>query len=65
MDNISASNALLKAAFVHHWEGRLIVAEALYRQVMEIDPRQPHALSMLGCQKKPAKSLVIATRVSR
>jgi len=48
MENISASNALLKAAFAHHREGRLTEAETLYRQVLEIDPRQPQALSMLG-----------------
>jgi len=48
MDNISASNTLLKAAFAHHREGRLTAAEALYRQVLEIDSHHPHALSMLG-----------------
>ncbi len=48
MDSISASNALLKAAFAHHRESRLAEAEALYRQVLGIDLRQPHALSMLG-----------------
>jgi tetratricopeptide (TPR) repeat protein len=48
MENIPASNALLKAAFAHHREGKLTEAEALYRQALEIDPHQPHALSMLG-----------------
>jgi len=48
MNNIPASNALLKAAFSHHREGRLTAPEALYRQILETDPRQPFALSMLG-----------------
>jgi Flp pilus assembly protein TadD len=47
MDDISA-NALLKIAFAYHREGSLSKAEALYRQVLEIDSRQPFALSMLG-----------------
>jgi protein O-GlcNAc transferase len=48
MNSIYASNALLKAAFAHHREGRLTEAEALYRQVLETNPRQSHALTMLG-----------------
>ncbi len=41
-------NTLLKHAFAHYLEGRLSEAEALYRQVLETDARQPLALSMLG-----------------
>jgi tetratricopeptide (TPR) repeat protein len=48
MDSMDTLDALLKAAFAHHREGRLTEAEALYRQVLETYPRQPHALSMLG-----------------
>ncbi len=49
MSNVmGTSNALLNIAFTHHREGRLAEAEALYRQVLELDSGQPFALSMLG-----------------
>ena len=48
MDSQDAYHSLLKTAFDYHREGLLSVAEAGYRQVLEIDPRQPIALSMLG-----------------
>ncbi|HEY8101072.1 MAG TPA: tetratricopeptide repeat protein [Burkholderiaceae bacterium] len=41
-------DVLLKAAFVHHREARFDEAESLYRQILEMDSRQRHALSMLG-----------------
>lgn len=39
---------LLNDAITHHLEGDLACAEALYRRILEIDPLQPQALSMLG-----------------
>ena len=43
-----AKNGLIQSALALHGEGRVSEAEAVYRQVLEIDPRQPIALSMLG-----------------
>ncbi len=48
MDSKNTSDALIKSALAHHREGRLTEAEALYRHVLEINPHQPLALSMLG-----------------
>ncbi len=39
---------LLQQAISHHLAGRLDAAEALYRQVLEADTEQPHALYLLG-----------------
>src|ERR1035437_610285 len=47
-DSMDNPYALLKAAFANPRKGRLTQAEALYRQVLETDPRQPNALGMLG-----------------
>ena len=48
MTRITTSNALLKIALTHHRERRLTEAATRYRQVLEIDPHHPIALSMLG-----------------
>ena len=48
MDDMSSPDVLLKSALAHHRDGRLIEAETLYRRALEIDPRQPLALRMLG-----------------
>lgn len=39
---------MLNDAISHHLQGNLSEAETLYREILEIDPRQPQALSMLG-----------------
>ncbi len=39
---------MLNDAISHHLEGALKDAEALYRRVLESDPHQPQALSLLG-----------------
>jgi len=39
---------LLSLALQHHQQGRLAEADALYRQVLAIDPRQADALHLLG-----------------
>ena len=38
----------LRAALEHHRAGRLVEAEAIYRRVLQADPRQPDALHLLG-----------------
>jgi tetratricopeptide (TPR) repeat protein len=38
----------MKQALAHHQAGRLAEAEAIYRDVLHEDPRQPHALHLLG-----------------
>lgn len=38
----------LQAAMAAHRTGRLVQAEALYRQVLQVMPRQPDALHLLG-----------------
>jgi len=42
------SDEKLKAALALHWEGKLTEAEVLYRQLLEVAPSHPQALSMLG-----------------
>ncbi len=39
---------LIQTALGHHQAGRLAQAEALYRQVLQLDPGQPDALNLLG-----------------
>jgi Tfp pilus assembly protein PilF/2-polyprenyl-3-methyl-5-hydroxy-6-metoxy-1,4-benzoquinol methylase len=38
----------LQEALQHHQAGRLVEAEALYRQILDTDPEQPEALHWLG-----------------
>jgi tetratricopeptide (TPR) repeat protein len=38
----------MKEALAHHQAGRLAQAEAIYRAVLQEEPRQPHALRLLG-----------------
>ncbi len=38
----------LKTALAHHQSGRLAEAEAIYRQVLAVDPQQADALHLLG-----------------
>ncbi|MCW8914715.1 MAG: tetratricopeptide repeat protein [Magnetovibrio sp.] len=38
----------LNAAVQHHQAGRILEAEKLYRQVLQVDPKQPDALYLLG-----------------
>ena len=48
MNDIPFPEMLLRAALAHHRDGHLPEAEALYRRALDIDPRQPLALRMLG-----------------
>jgi predicted TPR repeat methyltransferase len=38
----------LQAALAHHRAGRLPQAQALYRQILQVEPNQPDALHLLG-----------------
>lgn len=40
--------AMLDSAWKHHQAGNMREAEVLYRQILQIDPRQPGALHLLG-----------------
>lgn len=40
--------ALLQQAMGHHQAGRLAAAEALYRQILAVFPKDPNALQLLG-----------------
>jgi Flp pilus assembly protein TadD len=42
------ADALIQSALVHHRDGRLAEAEAMYRKLLDENARHPHALSMLG-----------------
>src|SRR5262245_35357286 len=46
--NAAAFAAALQAALRHHQSGALPQAEALYRQALALDPRNPDALHFLG-----------------
>lgn len=46
MDSMHELN--IQSAFSHYREGRLSEAEALYRQVLAVEPLHSHALCMLG-----------------
>jgi len=39
---------LMQEAVNHHWAGRLVEAESLYRQVLQVMPAHPDALHLLG-----------------
>ena len=41
-------NAILTQALEHHQSGRPREAEALYRQILEVDPEHSEALHLLG-----------------
>ncbi len=45
---VSTLRATLEQAIEHHQAGRLPQAEALYREVLRIQPGQPDALNLLG-----------------
>ncbi|MEI8196756.1 MAG: tetratricopeptide repeat protein, partial [Phycisphaerae bacterium] len=47
MSEVTLDQAL-RLALEHHQAGRLAEAEDIYRQVLEVDPRQPDALHLLG-----------------
>src|ERR1700730_7021545 len=38
----------LAVAVQHHQAGRLAAAEQIYRQILAVDPNQPHAIHLLG-----------------
>ena len=39
---------IIEMALSHHRSGRLSEAEKIYTQVLEIDPKQPDAIHLLG-----------------
>jgi len=39
---------LMQEAVTHHWAGRLVEAESLYRQVLQLLPAHPDAMHLLG-----------------
>lgn len=43
-----STQGLLQNALAHHRAGRLPQAEAIYQQILQLDPRNPDALHMLG-----------------
>src|SRR5262249_5303098 len=43
-----AISQLMTAALAHHRAGRLREAESLYRQILEVDPRDHDAWHLLG-----------------
>jgi len=45
---VPEAHILLQEAVGHHQSGRLIQAEALYRQLLQSDPEHPEALHLLG-----------------
>lgn len=45
---MSQVSELLSQAVAHHRDGRLVEAEALYRAVLERDPKNPDAVHLLG-----------------
>jgi tetratricopeptide (TPR) repeat protein len=58
------ADPMLRQAMAHHRSGRIPEAEALYRRVLESDPRHPDALHLLGLiahqtgHSRPARDLI-------
>lgn len=44
----ASSQSAYQTALAHHRAGRLPQAEAIYRQILQVDPQHPDALHMLG-----------------
>jgi predicted O-linked N-acetylglucosamine transferase (SPINDLY family) len=44
----TSSQAALQTALAHHRAGRLPQAEAIYQQILQVEPQHPDALHMLG-----------------
>ena len=38
----------LAIAFQHHQAGRLVIAEQIYRQILEVQPNDPDSIHLLG-----------------
>lgn len=53
----------LKVALEHQRAGRAPQAEAIYRQVLAVEPRNPHALHLLGLMAYQAGDLKSATNL--
>jgi predicted O-linked N-acetylglucosamine transferase (SPINDLY family) len=45
---VESTQLLLTRAFAHHQAGRHAEAEALYREILALDPQDPNALHLLG-----------------
>ncbi len=46
--SLAWERAKINAALPHHREGRLLEAEAIYREVLQTNPQYPDALALLG-----------------
>ncbi len=53
----------LATAVRHHQAGELVEAEKVYRQVLQIEPRNAHALGMLGTLAIQAGQMGVAVRL--
>ena len=53
----------LQQALEHHQNGRLNQAEQLYRQVLQVDPRQADALHLLGVLAQQAGKIDVAVQL--
>lgn len=56
----SQINSLFQTALAHHQAGRLSPAETLYRQVLQLEPRHPDALHLLGVMARQARNHAVA-----
>ncbi|MGO8753931.1 MAG: tetratricopeptide repeat protein [Gallionellaceae bacterium] len=56
----SPARQLIQTALGHHQTGRLAQAEALYRQVLQIEPDNPDALHLLGALARQAGEPAVA-----
>jgi tetratricopeptide (TPR) repeat protein len=61
MDNLNSR--AIQTALAHHKAGRLQQAEAIYRQVLQTDPRHPDALHLLGLIALHSRNYAIASQL--
>jgi tetratricopeptide (TPR) repeat protein len=60
---VAKARALFGQGHAHHQAGRLTEAQSLYRQVLQLMPRQPDALHMLGILHFQAKEFAEAVEL--
>jgi len=65
MSNFNTPGAL-QSAIAHHQNGRLQQAEALYQQILQVNPKQPDALHLLGLiEHQQGKSQSALARIQK